>query len=203
MKIHIIFYSLYGHMYQMARAAAEGAMEVDGAEVKLFQVPETLTDEMLEMMGAVESKKALADVHIATANDLVDADAVIFGIPTRFGNMCGQMREFFDTTGELWAEGKLIGKVGSVMSSSNMQHGGQETTIISSHFTLLHQGMIIVGLPGSFEGLGRIDEVTGGSFYGASTIAGPQGERMPSENELAAARFQGRHVAQITGKLFG
>ena len=120
MKIHIIFYSLYGHMYQMARAAAEGAMEVDGAEVKLFQVPETLTDEMLEMMGAVESKKALADVHIATANDLVDADAVIFGIPTRFGNMCGQMREFFDTTGELWAEGKLIGKVGSVMSSSNM-----------------------------------------------------------------------------------
>ncbi len=203
MKIHIIFYSLYGHMYQMARAAAEGAMEVDGAEVKLFQVPETLTDEMLEMMGAVESKKALADVHIATANDLVDADAVIFGIPTRFGNMCGQMREFFDTTGELWAEGKLIGKVGSVMSSSNMQHGGQETTIISSHFTLLHQGMIIVGLPGSFEGLGRIDEVTGGSFYGASTIAGPQGERMPSENELAAARFQGRHVAQIAGKLFG
>lgn len=203
MKIHIVFYSLYGHMYQMARAAAEGAMEVDGAEVKLFQVPETLTEEMLEMMGAVESKKALADVHIATANDLVDADAVIFGIPTRFGNMCGQMREFFDTTGELWAEGKLIGKVGSVMSSSNMQHGGQETTIISSHFTLLHQGMIIVGLPGSFEGLGRIDEVTGGSFYGASTIAGPQGERMPSENELAAARFQGRHVARIAGKLFG
>jgi len=152
-------------------------------------------------MGATDAQKAFANVPVATVDDLADADAIVFGTPTRFGNMAGQMRQFLDAAGALWAQGKLVGKVGSVFASSATQHGGQESTILSFHTTLLHHGMVIVGLPYAFQGQTRMDEITGGSPYGASTIAGGKGERMPSENELAAAKFQGRHVAQIAKKL--
>ncbi len=201
MKILILYYSMYGHIHQMARAVAEGAKEVPGAEVILRRAPETLPNDVLEKMGALDAQKAMADVPVATVDELADADAIVFGTPTRFGNMCGQMRQFLDATGQLWATGALVGKVGSVFTSSNTQHGGQETTIISFHLTLLHHGMVIVGLPYSFQGQMGVDEITGGSPYGASTIAGSQGERLPSENELAAARFQGKHVAEIAAKL--
>ena len=201
MKALIVFYSMYGHIYKMAEAVAEGVKEVKGGEVELRRVPETLPIEILQQMGAVEPQKAFAHVPICKVEELEKADAIIFGSPTRFGNMCGQMRQFLDATGQLWAKGALVGKVGSVFTSSNTQHGGQESTILSFHNTLFHQGMVVVGLPYSFQGQMRIDEITGGSPYGASTIAGPKGDRMPSENELAAARFQGRHVATIALKL--
>jgi len=201
MKIHVVFYSMYGHVHKMAEAVAEGAKEVKGAEVVLRRVPETLPQEVLRKMGAMEAQKAFAHVPVCTVDELKEADAILFGTPTRFGNMCGQMRQFLDATGRLWTQGALVGKVGSVFASSNTQHGGQESTILSFHITLLHQGMIIVGLPYAFEGQMRIDEITGGSPYGASTIAGGKGERMPSENELAAARFQGKHAASIAAKL--
>lgn len=201
MRILIPYYSMYGHVHRMAQAVAEGAKEVKDAEVKLCRVPETLPEEVLKMMGAVEAQKAMADVPLCSVDDLAKADAIIFGTPTRFGNMCGQMRQFLDATGQLWATGALVGKVGSVFTSTATQHGGQESTILTFHVTLLHQGMIVVGLPYSFQGQMRMDEITGGSPYGASTIADPAGKRMPSENELAAARFQGRHVATITSKL--
>ncbi len=201
MKILVLYYSLYGHVHRMAEAVAEGAQQVEGAEVVLRRVPETLPVEVIEKMGATAAQQALLHIPIITVDELPTADAIIFGTPTRFGNMCGQMRQFLDATGGLWAQGALVGKVGSVFTSSATQHGGQESTILSFHTTLLHQGMIIVGLPYSFQGQTRIDEVSGGSPYGASTITGGQGERMPSENELAAARFQGEHVATITRKL--
>jgi NAD(P)H dehydrogenase (quinone) len=201
MKILVLYYSMYGHIHRMAQAVAEGAKEVPGAEVIIRRVPETLSDDVLENMGALSTRKAMADIPVAAVEELADADAIIFGTPTRFGNMCGQMRQFLDATGQLWATGALVGKVGSVFASSNTQHGGQETTIVSFHLTLLHHGMVITGLPYSFQGQMRIDEITGGSPYGASTIAGPRGERLPSENELAAARFQGKHVAGIAAKL--
>ena len=201
MKLLVLFYSTYGHIHRLAEAIAEGAREVPGADVVIKRVPETLPPHVLESLGATAAQKAFALVHIAQVEDLADADAVIFGTPTRFGNMAGQMRQFLDATGGLWAQGKLIGKVGSVFTSSATQHGGQESTILSFHTTLLHHGMVIVGLPYSFQGQTRIDEITGGSPYGASTITGGKGERLPSENELAAARFQGRHVAQIAKKL--
>jgi NAD(P)H dehydrogenase (quinone) len=156
---------------------------------------------VIKAMGATDAQKAFANVPVATVDDLADADAIVFGTPTRFGNMAGQMRQFLDAAGALWAQGKLVGKVGSVFASSATQHGGQESTILSFHTTLLHHGMVIVGLPYAFQGQTRMDEITGGSPYGASTIAGGKGERMPSENELAAAKFQGRHVAQIAKKL--
>ena len=201
MKILIVYYSMYGHVHRMAEAVAEGAKEVPGAEVEMRRVPETLPAEVIKKMGAVEAQKAFSHIPICKVDELPSADAVIFGTPTRFGNMCGQMRQFLDATGQLWAKGALVGKLGSVFTSSATQHGGQESTILSFHITLLHHGFVIVGLPYSFQGQMRIDEVTGGSPYGASTIAGGQGERMPSENELAAARFQGRHVASIAAKL--
>lgn len=201
MKIKIVFYSMYGHIYRMAEAVAEGAREVEGAEVELLQVPELIPDDVLEKSGAKQVRETFAHIPIAKPNDLADADAIIFGIPTRFGNMCAQMRNFLDQTGGLWAEGALIGKVGSVFTSSATQHGGQETTIISSYITLLHHGMIIVGLPYSETRQTTLGEISGGSPYGASTIAAGDGSRMPSENELAMARFQGRHVATITKKL--
>ncbi|HJX63753.1 MAG TPA: NAD(P)H:quinone oxidoreductase [Polyangia bacterium] len=202
MKVLVLFYSTYGHVYRLAQAIADGAREVAGAEVVLKRVPETLPPDVLTAMGATDAQKAFASVPMATVEDLAAADAVIFGTPTRFGNMAGQMRQFLDATGGLWAQGKLIGKVGSVFTSSATQHGGQESTILSFHTTLLHHGMLIVGLPYAFQGQMRLDEITGGSPYGASTIAGGKGERMASENELAAARFQGRHVAQIAQRLF-
>lgn len=201
MKVLIVYYSLYGHVHRMAEAVAEGVREVPGTEVELRRVPETLPAEILAKMGALEAQKAFAHIPFCTVDDLAAADAIIFGTPTRFGNMSGQMRQFLDATGRLWREGALVGKVGSVFTSSATQHGGQESTILSFHITLLHHGMIIAGLPYTFGGQLRIDEVTGGSPYGASTIAGNSGERMPSENELAAARFQGKYVALIASKL--
>jgi len=201
MKVLVVFYSMYGHIYRLAEAIAEGAREVKGAEVELRRVPETLSAEILGKMGAIEPQKAFAHIPMCNVDELASADAIIFGTPTRFGNMCGQMRQFLDATGQLWAKGSLVGKVGSVFTSSNTQHGGQESTILSFHITLLHQGMVIVGLPYTFQGQMRMDEITGGSPYGTSTIAGSKGERMPSQNELAAARFQGRHVAAIAFKL--
>ncbi len=201
MKVLIVFYSMYGHIHRMAEAVAEGAREVEGAEVVLRRVPETLPREMLQKMGAVEPQKAFAHIPVCTVDELAEADAILFGTPTRFGNMCGQMRQFLDATGQLWAKGALVGKVGSVFASSNTQHGGQESTIVSFHLTLLHQGMVIVGLPYAFQGQMRMDEITGGSPYGASTIAGQKGQRMPSDNELAAGQFQGKHVAAIAARL--
>jgi len=194
---------MYGHIFKMAQAVAEGAGEVDGITAEIRQVPETLPDDVIEKMGAVDSRKSMAHIPVATVDDLVSADAVIFGTPTRFGNMCGQMRQFLDATGQLWASGALVGKIGSVFTSSNTQHGGQESTILSFFNTLFHHGMVVAGLPYSFQGQMRIDEVTGGSPYGASTIAGPGGERTPSENELEAARFQGKRVATLAKKLAG
>jgi NAD(P)H dehydrogenase (quinone) len=203
MKALVVFYSMYGHIYQMAQAVVKGVHEVKGAEVDLKQVPETLPDGVLEKMGALEARKAFSQVPVCTANELADYDAVIFGAPTRFGNMCGQMRQFLDATGQLWAKDALVGKVGSVFTSSATQHGGQESTILSFHTTLLHLGVIIVGLPYSFDLQKDIHEITGCSPYGASTIAGGDGSRMPTTHELTGARFQGRHVATIATKLFG
>jgi NAD(P)H dehydrogenase (quinone) len=202
-KVLIVHYSMYGHIYRMAEAVAEGVREVAGCEALIKRVPETLPDEVLGAMGALEAQKGMAHIPLATVNDLADADAIVFGTPTRFGNMCGQMRQFLDATGGLWLKGALVGKVGSVFASSATQHGGQESTILSFHTTLLHQGMVVVGLPYSFAGQMGITEITGCSPYGASTITGGQGERMPSENELAGARFQGAHVARIAKKLKG
>jgi len=201
MKVLIVYYSTYGHINKMAEAVAEGVKEIKGAEAILRRVPETLPEEVLEKMGAVEAQQSMSNVPICKVEELASADAVIFGTPTRFGNMCGQMRQFLDSTGQLWANGALVGKVGSVFTSSATQHGGQESTILSFHITLLHHGFLVVGLPYTFQGQMRIDEITGGSPYGASTIAGGSGERMPSENELSAARFQGKHVATIALKL--
>ena len=201
MKVLVVFYSTYGHVYKMAEAIAAGAGEVAGAEVEIRRVPETLPQEVLEKMGAVDAQKAFSQIPVCTVDELAQADAIIFGTPTRFGNMCGQMRQFLDATGQLWANGSLVGKVGSVFTSTATQHGGQESTILTFHVTLLHHGLIVVGLPYAFQGQMRIDEITGGSPYGASTIAGGDGSRMPSENELEAARFQGKHVATIAVKL--
>ena len=202
MKVLVLYYSMYGHIHRMAEAVAEGVKEAGGAAT-LRCVPETLPQNVLEKMGAVEAQKAFAHVPVCTVEELPDYDAIVFGSPTRFGNMCGQMRQFLDATGGLWLGGKLVGKVGSVFTSSATQHGGQESTILTFHTFLLHQGMVVVGLPYAFAGQMRNDEITGGSPYGASTIAGTQGERLPTENELAAARFQGKHVATIAGKLAG
>ena len=201
MKVLILYYSLYGHVHLMAEAVARGVKEVEGAEFVMRRVPETLSEEVLVKMKALDAQKAFAHIPICTVDELASADSIIFGTPTRFGNMCGQMRQFLDATGQLWLKGELVGKVGSVFTSSNTQHGGQESTILSFHITLLHQGMIIVGLPYTFQGQLRIDEITGGSPYGASTIAGIKGQLMPSENELSAAWFQGKHVATIASKL--
>ncbi len=203
MKVLIVYYSMYGHIHYMAEAVVEGASVIEGAEVVMRRVPETLSVEVLEMMGAVETQETFAHIPICTLDELASADAIIFGTPTRFGNMCGQMRSFLDSTGGLWKEAALTGKLGSVFASSATQHGGQESTILSFHITLLHHGMIIAGLPYLFGDQMRIDEITGGSPYGASTIAGNSGQRMPSENELAAARFQGKYVALIASKLAG
>ncbi len=201
MKVHVVFYSMYGHIHQMAESIAEGARSVAGAEVTLFQVPETLPDEVLEKMHAKQARAGFADVPVIRPDQLAEADAIIFGTPTRFGNMCAQMRSFLDATGQLWAKGALIGKVGSVFASTGTQHGGQETTITSFHTTLLHHGMVIVGVPYSEPGLTNMAEISGGTPYGATTLAGADGSRQPTENERAIARFQGKHVAEIAAKL--
>lgn len=201
MKVLIVYYSMYGHIHRMAEAVAEGVREVPGAEAVLRRVPETLSAEVLAKMGATDAQKAMAHVPVCSVEELAAADAVIFGSPTRFGNMCGQMRQFLDATGGLWAQGKLVGKAGSVFTSSGTQHGGQESTLLSFHITLLHHGMVIVGLPYSYQGQTTVAEIAGCSPYGASTIAGGDGGRQPNEIELAGARYQGRHVATIATKL--
>jgi NAD(P)H dehydrogenase (quinone) len=200
-NVQVIFYSMYGHVHRMAEAIAAGAREVASVEVTLLQVPELVPDEILEKSGAKAACKAFAQVPLARVEQLPNADAIIFGTPTRFGNMAAQMRNFLDQTGELWARGSLVGKVGSVFTSTATQHGGQETTLTSLHSTLFHHGMIVVGAPCTAAGLTNMKEITGGTPYGASTLAGGDGSRQPSENELEIARFQGRHVAEIARRL--
>lgn len=201
MKVQIIFYSMYGHIFKMAEAVAQGAREVEGADVALYQVPELVPDAALEKSGAKAARQVFAHIPEAVPDQMSEADAIIFGTPTRFGNMCAQMRNFLDQTGQLWMKGGLVGKVGSVFTSTATQHGGQETTITSFHSTLLHHGMIIVGVPYTEARLLNMNEITGGSPYGATTLAGADGSRLPTENELAIARFQGLRVAQIARKL--
>jgi NAD(P)H dehydrogenase (quinone) len=197
-KILVLYHSFYGHIEVMANAVAEGAREVAGAQVEIKRVPETVPDELFRKSGG----KANQQAAVAEPAELGNYDAIIFGTPTRFGNMTGQMRTFLDQTGSLWMSGALVGKVGSVFTSSATQHGGQETTILTFIPTLLHQGMIVVGLPYAEQRQMGLDEIKGGSPYGASTITGGGGERMPSDQELGMARFQGKHVATIAGKLF-
>jgi NAD(P)H dehydrogenase (quinone) len=196
-KILVLYHSIYGHIEQMAHAEAEGAREVPGTAVVVKRVPELMTEEALRNAGG----KANQTAPVATPGELADYDAIIFGTPTRFGNMSGQMRNFLDQTGGLWMSGALIGKVGSVFTSSGTQHGGQESTILTFHPTLLHLGMVVVGLPYSEQQQMGLDEIKGGSPYGASTIVGAQGERNPSNQELSMARSQGRHVATVATKL--
>ena len=201
MQVQIVFYSMYGHIYKMAQAVAKGVAQVPGAETEILQVAELVPEEALKASGAWEPRQAFADIPLATPEKLAEADAVIFGTPTRFGMMCAQMRNFLDRTGKLWAEGGLVGKVGSVFTSTGTQHGGQEATILSFHTTLLHHGFIVVGVPFTHQGLTQVEEMSGGTPYGASTIAGPDGSRTPSGNELEIARFQGEHVATIAAQL--
>ncbi len=200
-RVQVIFYSMYGHLYPMAEAVAAGVREVADTEVSVYQVPELVPQEALERTGAAQARAAFAHVPYAVPDQLTEADAIVFGTPTRFGNMAAQMRNFLDQTGRLWAQGALIGKVGSVFTSTATQHGGQETTITSFHTTLLHHGMIIVGVPYAEQRLTQMDEISGGTPYGASTLAGADGSRRPSEIELAIARYQGRHVAEVAGAL--
>ncbi len=197
-KLLVLYYSMYGHVETMAQAVAEGARAVDGLEVTIKRVPELLSDDKLKQVGGKLNQVA----PVADPKELVDYDAIIFGTPTRFGNMAAQMRNFWDQTGGLWVKGALVGKVASVFTSTGTG-GGNESTIISFLPTLVHHGMIFVGLPYSCPELADISEVKGGSPWGAATIAAADGSRQPSEKELAQARFQGRHVAQITAKLKG
>ncbi|MEW5942784.1 MAG: NAD(P)H:quinone oxidoreductase [Pseudomonadota bacterium] len=196
-RVLVLYYSMYGHIEAMARAEAEGVREVDGADVVIKRVPETIPEDKARAIGVKLDQEA----PIATTDELADYDAIIFGTPTRFGNMSAQMRNFLDQTGKLWLNGGLIGKVASVFTGSDTQHGGQETTITSFHSTLLHHGMVIVGVPYSCKELSNTSEMSGGSPYGAGTLAGVDGRRMPSANELGIARFQGRHVAEIAGRV--
>lgn len=200
-RIQVVFYSMYGHVWRMAEAVAAGAREVAGTEVTLYQVPELVPEDVLEKSGAKQARAAFAHVPVIRPEQLADADAIIFGTPTRFGNMCAQMRNFLDQTGGLWMKGALVGKVGSAFTSTASQHGGQETTLTSFHTTLLHHGMVVAGVPYAEQGLVTMTEIAGGTPYGASTITGPDGSRQPSETELAIARFQGRHVAGIAARL--
>ncbi|MFO7560626.1 MAG: NAD(P)H:quinone oxidoreductase [Desulfobacterales bacterium] len=195
-KILILYYSMYGHVETMAKAVAEGASSVKGIDVTIKRVPDLMPEDVARKAGAKLDQAA----SIATADELPNYDAIIFGTPTRFGNMCAQMRNFLDQTGGLWADGKLVGKVGSVFTSTGTQHGGQETTITSFHTTLFHHGMIVVGVPYSCKELTNMSEITGGTPYGASTLAGSDGSRQPSENEIKIARFQGAHVAETAKK---
>ena len=204
-KVNVVFHSIHGHIYKMAEAVAAGAREVEGVEVGIYQVPETLPDEVIEKIGAVETKKLFAHIPVLTRDGYKDvlagADALIFGTPTRYGMMTAEMRTVLDGLGELWSQDAFVGKVGSVFTSSATQHGGQESTILSFHVSLLHLGMIIVGLPYAEKRQKIMNAITGGSPYGASTITAGDGNRHPSENELAMARYQGKHVAQIAKKL--
>lgn len=195
-RVLVLYYSSYGHLETMAQAVAEGARGA-GAQVDVKRVPELVPEEVAKASHFKLDQAA----PVAQVSELADYDAIILGVPTRFGNMAAQMKNFLDQTGGLWAQGKLVGKVGSVFVSTATQHGGQESTILSTHTVLLHHGMVIVGLPYAYQGQMGVKEIVGGSPYGASTIADGDGSRPPSENELAGARYQGRHVAQIADKL--
>ena len=196
-KVLVLYYSMYGHVERMAQAEAEGAREVAGTEVVVKRVPELMPEDAARKAGVKLDQPA----PVAEPKELADYDAILFGTPTRYGNMAAQMRNFLDQTGSLWLSGALVGKVGSVFTCTATQHGGQESTLLTFHPTLLHLGMIVVGLPYSAQEQMGLEEIKGGSPYGASTIAGAKGERMPSEVELKMARFQGRHVAGIAAKL--
>jgi NAD(P)H dehydrogenase (quinone) len=198
-KVLVLYYSMYGHIETMAKAVADGARSVEGTEVTIKRVPDLMPEDVARKAGAKLDQAA----PIATVDELPNYDAIIFGTPTRFGNMCAQMRNFLDQTGRLWLKGSLIGKVGSVFASTGTQHGGQETTITSFHTTLFHHGMIVVGVPYSCQAIMNMREITGGSPYGASTLAGGDGSRQPSENEIKIARFQGAHVAEVAKKQSG
>ncbi|HHV36900.1 MAG TPA: NAD(P)H:quinone oxidoreductase [Candidatus Cloacimonetes bacterium] len=201
MKVLVLFYSAYGHNWEMAQSVADGVKSIDGVEVDIKKVPETLPQELLDKIGISQAQKAWEHIPVAEPNELADYDAIIFGAPTRFGMMAAQMKSFLDSTGGIWAKGALVGKIGSVFTSSNTQHGGQESTILNFHTVLLHHGMLIAGLPYTFEGQSVSDEITGGSPYGASTIAGADGSRRPSENELSGAFYQGKHVAKMLSRM--
>jgi NAD(P)H:quinone oxidoreductase type IV len=196
MKVYVVFYSMYGHVYTLSEAVAEGARSVEGAEVSLFQVPELVPENILKASGAYDARMKFAHIPFATPNTLAEPDAIIFGTPTRYGMMCAQMRNLIDQVGALWSKGTFENKIGSVFTSTGTQHGGQETTITSFWVTLMHLGMILVGVPYSEKRLSQLNEISGGGPYGASTLAG--GKRVPSENELEIAKFQGKHVAEIT-----
>lgn len=200
-KIKVIFHSVYGHVYKLAEAVAEGARSVPGVEVELLQVQETLPADVIEKMGATEAKKAFAHIPVADPKKLAEADGILFGSGTRYGSASASMQAFFDATGGLWMKGALVGKAGGVFVSTGTQHGGQETTIINMQTFLFHQGLVVVGVPYAAQELTNMDEITGGSPYGAGTLAGSDGSRQPSANELAIARFQGKHTAQIAAKL--
>jgi NAD(P)H dehydrogenase (quinone) len=200
-NVHVIFYSTYGHTYRLAEAIAEGARTIPGANVQLLQVAETLPEEILQKMGALDARKAFAHIPLADPKRLAECDAVIIGAPTRYGSVAAQMQTFLDATGQLWAKGALIGKVGSGFTSTATQHGGQETTLMSLTTFFFHQGMVIAGVPYSSQELSHMGELTGGTPYGSSTVAGPKGDRAPSANELAIARAQGVHVTRIAAKL--
>jgi NAD(P)H dehydrogenase (quinone) len=198
-KILVLYHSTYGHIEKMAEAVAEGARSVEGAVVDVKRVPELVPEEL-----AIKSGYKLDQVApIARSEDLADYDAVIVGAGTRYGTAASQMRNFLDQTGGLWAQGRLVGKVGSAFTSTATQHGGQETTLIGLIQTFLHHGMLVAGLPYAWAGQMRLDEITGGSPYGATTITGGDGARMPSDNELDGARWQGRYVAETAKTLFG
>jgi NAD(P)H dehydrogenase (quinone) len=198
-KVLVLYYSTWGHVERMAQEVAEGVRAVAGVNVTLKRVPETMPPETVAAIHAKTDQAA----PVAKPEELGDYDAIIFGTPTRFGNMCGQMRNFLDQTGALWQQGKLVGKIGSVFASTATQHGGQETTITSFHTTLFHHGMIVVGVPYACAALMNMDEITGGTPYGATTLSKGDGSRMPSANELAIAKYQGQHVAEIAKKMFG
>jgi NAD(P)H dehydrogenase (quinone) len=198
-KVLVLYHSFYGHIEAMAHAVAQGARSVDGTSVDVKRVPETVAPEVFRNARGKEDQPA----QIATPGELANYDAIVFGAPTRFGNVSAQMRTFIDQTGPLWMQGALVGKVGAVFTASATQHGGQESTILTFLPTLLHHGMLVTGLPYAEKRQMGLDEIKGGSPYGAATIAGGQGERMPSDQELGMAQFQGRHVAGIAAKLFG
>jgi NAD(P)H dehydrogenase (quinone) len=201
-RINIIFYSMYGHTYKMAEAEAQGAREIEGVEVNIYRVQETVPEDILIKSGAKKAQESFKHLPIATLDSLKQADAIIFGTPTRFGMMAAQMRQFLDTTGGIWVRGELVGKIGSVFTTTSSQHGGQESTILSFHTTLLHHGMIIVGLPFTLPALNDTSSVHGGTPYGASAIINSE-NNSPTELELELAKMQGKRVAEIAKKLFG
>ena len=200
-RIQVIFYSMYGHIHTMAEAVAKGARSVEDTQVRLLQVPELMPQDALERSGAAQARQAFSDVPVARPEDMREADGILFGTPTRYGNMCAQMRNFLDQTGGMWAKGEFNGKVGGAFTSTASQHGGQETTLTSFHTTLFHLGMVVVGVPYAEQRLTSLDEISGGTPYGASTIAAGDGSRQPTENELAIAEYQGRHLATIARQL--